>query len=236
MKYLIANLVTEYEPRYESLKKIAQPFIYEGEKEADIVIGVNDARIRSLLSEMTQDSDLDDAEGLAVSSEFSRKVIRFHTMLIHSSALILDGKAYLFSAGSGVGKSTHTQLWLSRFGDRVHIMNDDKPVVRICDEGVFACGTPFDGGSGIALNESYPLGAIIFLERGERNAVRIPGSKEIIQRLYFQTARLVGERTAVKMLENFDGLIAKAKFLVLTCNTDIAAADVAYNAIKNLEY
>ena len=38
------------------------------------------------------------------------------------------------------------------------------------------------------------------------------------------------------MLENFDGLIAKAKFLVLTCNTDIAAADVAYNAIKNLEY
>ena len=236
MKYLIANLVTEYEPRYESLKKLAQPFIYEGEKEADIVIGVNDARIRSLLSEMTQDSDLDDAEGLAVSSEFSRKVIRFHTMLIHSSALILDGKAYLFSAGSGVGKSTHTQLWLSRFGDRVHIMNDDKPVVRICDEGVFACGTPFDGGSGIALNESYPLGAIIFLERGERNAVRIPGSKEIIQRLYFQTARLVGERTAVKMLENFDGLIAKAKFLVLTCNTDIAAADVAYNAIKNLEY
>ena len=200
------------------------------------MIGVNDARIRSLLSEMTQDSDLDDAEGLAVSSEFSRKVIRFHTMLIHSSALILDGKAYLFSAGSGVGKSTHTQLWLSRFGDRVHIMNDDKPVVRICDEGVFACGTPFDGGSGIALNESYPLGAIIFLERGERNAVRIPGSKEIIQRLYFQTARLVGERTAVKMLENFDGLIAKAKFLVLTCNTDIAAADVAYNAIKNLEY
>lgn len=236
MKYLIANLVTEYEPRYESLKKLTQPFIYEGEKEADIVIGVNDARIRSLLSEMTQDSDLDDAEGLAVSSEFSRKVIRFHTMLIHSSALILDGKAYLFSAGSGVGKSTHTQLWLSRFGDRVHIMNDDKPVVRICDEGVFACGTPFDGGLGIALNESYPLGAIIFLERGERNAVRIPGSKEIIQRLYFQTARLVGERTAVKMLENFDGLIAKAKFLVLTCNTDIAAADVAYNAIKNLEY
>ena len=75
MKYLIANLVTEYEPRYESLKKLTQPFIYEGEKEADIVIGVNDARIRSLLSEMTQDSDLDDAEGLAVSSEFSRKAI-----------------------------------------------------------------------------------------------------------------------------------------------------------------
>ena len=78
MKYLIANLVTEYEPRYESLKKLTQPFIYEGEKEADSVIGVNDARIRSLLSEMTQDSDIDDAEG------FGRRKIHTYAVMAQS--------------------------------------------------------------------------------------------------------------------------------------------------------
>ena len=131
MRYLIADLVTEYEPKYDSLKKLAEPFVYEGDRATDICIGIDEARIQSLLQKMEVDSDSDDAEGLAVSSDFNRKAIRFDTMLVHSSALVLDGKAYLFSADSGVRKSTHTRLWLKKYGNRVHIMNDDKPVVRI---------------------------------------------------------------------------------------------------------
>ena len=57
----------------------------------------------------------------------------------------------------------------------------------------------------------------------------------MIQRLYFQTARTVGFETAEMMLGNFDKLIAGAKFLVLTCNMDISAAETAYRAIQNLE-
>ncbi len=236
MRYLIADLVTEYEPKYDSLKKLAEPFVYEGDRATDICIGIDEARIQSLLQKMEVDSDSDDAEGLAVSSDFNRKAIRFDTMLVHSSALVLDGKAYLFSADSGVGKSTHTRLWLKKYGNRVHIMNDDKPVVRIYADKILACGTPFDGGSGIALNETYPLGAIIFLERGEENSVRVPSSKEIIQHLYFQTARTVGPKTAEKMLDNFEKLIVRTRFLVLTCNMDVSAAETAYQAIRNLEH
>ena len=36
---------------------------------------------------------------------------------LHSSAVELDGRAYLFSGKSGVGKSTHTRLWQQIFGD-----------------------------------------------------------------------------------------------------------------------
>lgn len=113
----------------------------------------------------------------------------------------------------------------------IHIMNEDKPVVRLYDDHAQAFGIPFDGGSGIAHNENYPLKAIIFVERGEKNSVRIPKSREIIQKLYFQTARMVNRETAEKMLLNFEKLLTLSKFYVLTCNMDISAAYVAFDGI-----
>ena len=170
-------------------------------------------------------------ENFALSTAFFRQVIAYDTLLIHSSALIYDGGAYLFSGDSGVGKSTHTRLWQKAFGEKVHIMNDDKPVVRLYEDKAVAFGTPFDGGSGIALNESYPLKAIIFLERGEENVVSVPDKKEVIQRLYFQTARMVNAVLADKMLSHFERLLTLTRFYVLSCNTDISAAHTAFEAI-----
>ena len=231
MRYLIADLVTEINPRYENTKQLAKPFLYNGERETDIALEVTDKYLSFLMSKAVEGTTMDKLENFALSGDFNRKVIGHGVMLVHSSALIYNNEAYLFSADSGVGKSTHTKLWLKAFGDKVHIMNDDKPVVRLYDDHAQAYGTPFDGGSGIALNESYPLKAIIFVERGEENSVRIPENKEIIQKLYFQTARMVNRETAEKMLLNFEKLLTLSKFYVLTCNMDISAAYVAFDGI-----
>ena len=110
-------------------------------------------------------------------------------------------------------------------------MNDDKPVVKLYDDKAVAFGTPFDGGSGIALNEAYPLKAIIFIERGEENSVRVPETKEVIQKLYFQTAHMVDAETAEKMLINIERILSLAKFYVLTCNMDISAAYIVFENI-----
>ena len=56
---------------------------------------------------------------------FYTQLVDFSGLMLHSSAVIMDGRAYLFSAPSGTGKSTHTQLWLDVFGDRATILNDD---------------------------------------------------------------------------------------------------------------
>lgn len=231
MRYLIADLVTEYTPLSEEFKAFLEPFSYDGDRATDITLRYTREDAESLLKKMVKETTFSQAESFGVSGIFNRSIIRHRAMLVHSSALICGGKAYLFSADSGVGKSTHTRLWLDAFGDEVHIMNDDKPVLRIYDDRILACGTPFDGGSGIALNETYPLGAIIFIERGEENSVRVPSDKEVIQKLYFQTARMVGPKTAQEMLINFDLLIGKAKFYILTCNMDISAAHTARRGI-----
>ena len=231
LKYKIADIIVEYTAKYEELKRLSEPFGYNGAKPAQLFLSVKDEYLNSLLSRAVEGTTIGEIEDYAIATQFNRAAINYGTMLVHSSALICDGGAYLFSADSGVGKSTHTKLWLKAFGDKVHIMNDDKPVVKLYDDRAVAFGTPFDGGSGIALNESYPLRAIIFVERGEQNSVRIPDSREIIQKLYFQTARMVDRETAEKMLVNMEKLISLTRFYVLTCNMDISAAYTAYNSI-----
>lgn len=231
MRYLIADLVTEFTARYDETKLLAEPFAYSGERKTDIHLEVSEKHLKNLMNRSAEGTTIEQMENLALSAAFNRSVIAYNTMLVHSSALIYNGEAYLFSGNSGVGKSTHTRLWLKAFGDKVHIMNDDKPVVKIYKDKAVAFGTPFDGGSGIALNENYPLKAIIFIERGEKNIVRIPDRKEIIQKLYFQTVRMVNKDTAEKILVNIEKLLYITKFFVLVCNTDISAPVIAFNNI-----
>ena len=231
MRCLIADLVVELEPVYDETKTLAKPFLYSGSRETDIALSYTEKYFQNLLNRRAQGVTEGEMENFAFSNMFNRRAIKFSTMLVHSSALIYNGGAYLFSADSGVGKSFHTRLWLKAFGNKVHIMNDDKPVVRLYDDRAIAFGTPFDGGSRIALNESYPLKAIVFLERGEQNSVRVPDSKEVIQRLYFQTAHMVSMEIADKMLKNFEKLLSLTSFYILTCNMEDEAARVAFDGI-----
>ena len=231
MRCLIADIVTELHPQFSDTKQLAAPFLYTGDRKTDITLDVTDAYLQDLMSRAAPGSTIGQMENFAFANMFNRRAIPFHTMLVHSSALVCEGKAYLFSADSGVGKSYHTRLWQQVYGDRVYVFNDDKPVVRLYDDRAVVCGTPFDGGSGIALNERHPLGAIVFLERGETNAVRVPDNREVIQKLYFQTAHMVSAATAEKMLDNFERLLHLTKFYVLTCNMEKEAAETAYQAL-----
>lgn len=59
----------------------------------------------------------------------------YDVFLMHGSAIAVDGKSFLFTAKSGTGKSTHTRLWREYLADRVIMINDDKPLLRIESAG-----------------------------------------------------------------------------------------------------
>lgn len=230
-KYLIADFIVQIEPKFEHLKNLCVPFLYKGERKAEFSAVPSDNYINSLKNRMVSGTTIDQAEELATASIFNHEIIHRGAMLVHSSALVFDGRAFLFSAESGVGKSTHTKMWLDEFGDKVHILNDDKPVVKIKSGVPYCCGTPFDGGSGVANNETVPLGAVVFIERSDTNFVTIPDTKEIVQRLYTSTVRFVNKTDGQCLLSNFDNLIRHTKFFVLHCNTDVSSVRVAYDKI-----
>lgn len=65
-------------------------------------------------------------ETLALYRKIVERLLEWDTLLFHGSCISVDSKAYLFTAKSGTGKSTHTQLWKKWFGERAVFINDDQ--------------------------------------------------------------------------------------------------------------
>lgn len=103
-------------------------------------------------------------ETLALYRKIVERLLEWDTLLFHGSCISVDSKAYLFTAKSGTGKSTHTQLWKKRFGERAVFINDDKPLLKISAQGVTVYGTPWDtknagaGGSAGQQRTAVPAG------------------------------------------------------------------------------
>ena len=83
-------------------------------------------------------------ENVAIHSLIADRMVDHDVLVMHGSALCMDGEAYIFIASSGTGKSTHARFWREVFGDRVWMINDDKPMLRFMEDQVLVCGTPWD--------------------------------------------------------------------------------------------
>lgn len=82
---------------------------------------------------------------------------------IHSVSVLYEKKAWLFSASSGTGKSTHAELWREQF--HTPVINGDLNLMKIEDGKPIVLGLPWCGTSGICDTRDYPLGGIVLLER-----------------------------------------------------------------------
>lgn len=174
----------------------------------------------------------DDCEYMATGSSFYRQLPNFGGMLLHASAVVLDGRAYLFTAHSGTGKSTHTGLWLRRFPDRAWILNDDKPALRYEDGIWYAYGTPWSGKSDLNVNARVPLAGICILSRGEDNRISPIRGARAIHKLLEQTTRSRDSGFMSKILDLLDRLVTGVPIWSMECNMDPQAALISYNAMS----
>lgn len=165
--------------------------------------------------------------------QFYRQLLNFNGIMLHSSALELDGKAYLFSGPCGVGKSTHTKLWQSTFGDKVKVFNDDKPALRRLNDGWYAYGTPWCGKDGININMKVPLGGICFLKQSTENSIRRLESKEAIVKVISQTTyHLRDPKQMDKLLEIVGKLVEEVPIYELCNRPEPEAALLSYNTMR----
>ena len=168
-------------------------------------------------------------ETLAAYRNICEKMVDYDTILMHGSVVAVDGVAYLFTAKSGTGKSTHTRLWREVFGERAVMVNDDKPLLKLTDDGVLACGTPWDGKHHLSTNVCLPLKAICILERGEENQIHPISAQEALPMVFQQTHR---PKNLGKYLEIIDKLTQRVSFYRLKCNQSPEAAKVAYEGMQ----
>lgn len=155
-----------------------------------------------------------------------------NVLLMHGSAIVVDGECYIFTAPSGTGKSTHTRLWRQQFGDRAYMLNDDKPMLAVGEEGVTAYGTPWAGKHRLSRNASAPLIAVVQLERDRVNHLEPISSLQALPVLHSQALRPYTAAAMEQVLRLERQILKTVPFYHLGCNMDPEAALVAYRGIK----
>ena len=172
-----------------------------------------------------------ECEFTALYKKILERVIEQDVIYLHGSALAVDGNAYIFSAPSGTGKSTHARLWREQFGDKVLMINDDKPLIKVDESGIWACGNPWNGKSALGCNVMVPLKAIVRLKRGGQNTITALNRQEALRLLYLSTYRFGDAHKVQRMLKVLVTVLERVHFFDLTCNMEPEAAIAVYEKL-----
>ena len=227
----IADINVALQNRYgytEALcREYAHPF-----SAPDLVVSVTDEDIAEEIKNADIPINAEYAESVCLHREIAERLWAYDAFLLHSALIECDGVGYAFAARSGVGKSTHIRLWKKNFGDRVRIVNGDKPIVRLSELGVFAYGTPWNGKERYGENRCCPLRALCFIERGAQNTIVPISTDEAVARIFPQIYLPKNADGAAATLDLLDSFVSKVAFFRLACNMEDEAALVAHRAMS----
>ena len=226
--YIIAGLRVRMDT-WGRTEAQAEPYLAKTEGEPDITVNSAAEQLQKQQPQLS----MDDCEYLTTGASFYRQLMRFEGMMLHSSAIVMDGYAYLFSAPCGTGKSTHTTMWREAFGsDRVLMLNDDKPALRLENGQWYAYGTPWSGKTAQNTNIRVPLGGICMLTRGETNEIVPFGGVRATMELMEQTTRPATVEGRGIMLDLMDKLLERTPVWKLKCTPTPDAALVSQKAMS----
>ena len=172
-------------------------------------------------------------ESVAVQEKVCAAVLDYDAAVFHAALISFDGQGIAFAAPSGTGKTTHIKLWQRLYGDRVEIINGDKPLFTLRSGRFFASGMPWCGKENWGCNKTVPLEAICFIERSDTNSIRpIKDNGEKMRRMFNQLM-IPEDRDGlmVKYLDFANKLINTVPFYLLRCNMELEAAQTAHDGI-----
>ncbi|MDD6734972.1 MAG: hypothetical protein PUE13_01515 [Clostridiales bacterium] len=232
----IADITVDMGYKYDRLRRQAEAYRISEDIRPDMTIYLSDAFLDEKQKENPHLS-VEDCEYIFTSSVYYTGLLHFGGFMLHSSAVLTDGRAYLFSASSGVGKSTHTRLWQKLLGsDRAKILNDDKPAIRISEDGgIYACGTPWSGDSDLNINIKAPIAGICFLEQGEKNKIARVNGGSVISQMLNQTIRPYEEAGMDLLLKHIDKVLNKVPMYKMRCNMSEEAAVMSYREMSKIK-
>lgn len=164
---------------------------------------------------------------------FSQRVIYFDGISVHASAVVResDGLARLFLGRSGMGKSTHSALWMKVFSD-AWLLNDDNPVIRIVDGSLLAFGTPWSGKTPCYRSACAPVQGMVRLFRGDKNSwQRLRASQAWLA--IFPSCSFIAQDESLYLRVAKTANFAVASVVVgnLACRKDENAALTCYNGL-----
>ena len=238
----IAGAVALVTSLFESTPQFFRAYLTE--ETADFAIAVTPEDLVFEQAELDEEARVDGfrrrqftdpfLERAAIQRAFAEHLLEKNTLLLHGSAVAVDGEGFLFMARSGTGKSTHTRFWREEFGDRAVMINDDKPFLRMNANAVTAFGSPWSGKHGLDTNIAVPLQGICLLERGTENAITPLAAEVLLPMLQHQSYQPLTEMGRAISEELIQRLATQVPLWRMSCTKDPEAAHIAYVAMKGI--
>lgn len=153
-------------------------------------------------------------------------------VVLHSSSILYRDKIWLFSAPSGYGKSTHTDLW-NRFV-QTPVINGDLNLISATKSGAVVHGIPWCGTSGFYDTHTYPLGGIVFLEQNKENVLDTLSDDQkqlrLLHRILTPSWTEEMHKENVRIVETFYGKILICKY---ACQKNESAVTLVKSAFDS---
>ncbi len=231
-KYKIADLVIEVSNHSNLSKKIMADYLYNGNQPTNIKVAVTKEMI-DYEKQLTIDNFSDDYfETTAICRSVCMEILKNHQgFFFHCSSLMYDNKAFLFTAPSGTGKSTHAKLWQNHFGDKVTMINDDKPIIKRENGKFYIYGTPWQGKSNIGNNIKVPVHAVCILSQGNENIIEKVNPLTALTFFMDQTERPKDKKSMENLMDLLVDFLNQIPVYKMSCNISDQAVITAFNAM-----
>lgn len=195
---------------YSKIYEICKDYLIDENAIPDIEICTDNNSIGEEFERIQQSGDpiysLSAVETILIHRRIVELLFDYNILLMHGAVIAVGNASYLFTGRSGMGKTTHIKKWLDNI-EGSFVVNGDKPLLVINNEGVFACGTPWCGKEHYGTNVIIPLHSIVFMERSTSNHIERVSIKSVFPVLLEQTYQ---PSDAVKMRRKLE-LLMKMK-------------------------
>ena len=237
MKFIVglADKYIEINSVYDALRNFFKDYLVT-DVTPDFSVSLNQEDI-SAEQEVTSENQFSPTylETLALLRKLAEILPSHNRILMHGASISYNEHAYLFTAPSGTGKSTHIRLWKKYLGDDVKIVNGDKPFISLEDEPVIY-GSPWAGKENWHRNCKMPLKGICFVQRGTTNSIRRIEASDCLSLLFKQVYLPADTLAAGITLELAEMIITKVPLYVLTCDMSEDAVRCSFEALTGLSY
>ena len=151
--------------------------------------------------------------------------------VLHCSYVEHNGKAILFTAPCGTGKTTQAELWHKYRGAR--IVNGDRALIRWDGEKLLAEGIPYCGSSTYCEKASLPVEAVVYLAQAPRTSIRPLGGYEAFSRIWEGVnVHTWDRRDLERASEAAQRLASTVPIFYLPCTPDESAVTALEQALE----
>lgn len=228
----IAGLNISIINKFDFVKNICAGYIVD-DTAIDFQVSVSDEEFER--ERINTDSSFSDGfiESVCIYRNIAKQLPEYNAFVFHCAAVEYDGKAFCFAAKSGTGKTTHIKLWHNILGDKLKAINGDKPIMRIIDDMIYVCGTPWSGKEMLNTNVTVPLKSICAISRSETNSIRRLSKHEALNTVLNHIFIPDKDEVLNKTIDNIAVVIDKIPMWSLKCNISEEAAKLSFDTMNN---